>query len=127
MNWSATSNRGTVAPTMDYTGTVTGGSREAALLGFPTANILLSDSDVSGTYTATVWLGDTTYPAVAYADQSRKILEAHLFDFSGDLYGKDIRVVLHTKLRDAERFDVHEELVRAITHDVRAARAYFNI
>ena len=112
---------------MEFKGTVTGGSRQAALLGYPTANILLADTDVSGIYVARVVSEGQEYPAVAYADQSRHILEAHLFRFSGDLYGKEITVTLLLKLRDPERFDTEEALKEAVENDVAAARAHFKL
>ncbi len=112
---------------MDYSGIVTGGSRKAAELGYPTANILLADTDVSGIYAARVISEGQEYPAVAYADQGRHILEAHLFRFSGDLYGKEITVTLEMKLRDSEHFDTDEALKEAVENDVAAARAHFKL
>ena len=110
---------------MEFKGTVTGGSRQAALLGYPTANILLADTDVSGIYVARVVSEGQEYPAVAYADLH--ILEAHLFRFSGDLYGKEITVTLELKLRDSERFDTEEALKEAVENDIAAARAHFKL
>lgn len=112
---------------MEFTGLVTGGSRKAAQLGYPTANILLADTEVSGIYAARVVSEGQEYSAVAYADQTRHILEAHLFRFSGDLYGKEITVTLEMKLRDSERFDTEDALKEAVENDIAAARAYFKL
>lgn len=110
---------------MAYTGIVIGGSRKAEALGFPTANIPLTDTEPSGIYVASVAYEGKEYPAVAYADQSRKILEAHLFDYSGDLYGKEITVTLLKKIREGEAFADEASLAEAIARDIETARAYF--
>lgn len=110
---------------MIYKGTVIGGSRRAALLGFPTANIALTDAEPSGVYIASVGIGGKGHPAVAFADQGRKLLEAHILDFSDDLYGKEITITLVRKLRDAAYFDDEAKLKEAIGADAAAARAHF--
>lgn len=107
---------------MDYTGVVTGGSARANKLGYPTANIPLTDSEISGIYAACVTLEGKGYQAVAFADPSRGILEAHLFDFSGDLYGKTITVSLSKKLRESQAFASEEDLRRAMDQDATEAR-----
>ena len=49
-------------------------------------------------------------------------IEAHLFDFSGDLYGSTLRVEFVKRLRDEIRFDGLESLKRQIALDAEAAR-----
>ncbi len=107
---------------MNYVGIVTGGSARAYKLGYPTANIPLPDATVSGIYAACVTLEGKTYQAVAFADPVRGILEAHLFDFSGDLYGKEIQVSLSEKLRESQEFASEEELRAAMQRDAEQAR-----
>ncbi len=111
---------------MTYSGTVIGGSRRAASLGFPTANIALADALPSGVYIASVAIEGVEYPAVAFADQGRKLLEAHILDFADDLYGKEISISLIKRLRDAAYFDDEANLKEAIAADVAAARAHFS-
>jgi riboflavin kinase/FMN adenylyltransferase len=50
------------------------------------------------------------------------LLEAHLFDFDGDLYGKRLRVEFVAKLRDEEKFDDLPALVRQMNLDAEQAR-----
>lgn len=111
------------SPHMEFTGIVIGGSRKAKELGFPTANIALTDSAVSGVYAARVTLDDRDYGAVAFADPGRGILEAHLFDFEGDLYGKEIFITLIEKIRDREDFSDDEALKEAMVRDAEKARS----
>jgi riboflavin kinase/FMN adenylyltransferase len=54
------------------------------------------------------------------------ILEPHLFDFAGDLYGQRIEVVFKHKIRDEKRFNGLDELKAAILNDIQLAKAYFN-
>jgi riboflavin kinase/FMN adenylyltransferase len=53
------------------------------------------------------------------------LLEAHILDFSGDLYGRPVRVDFLHKFRDEKKFADLETLTREIARDVEAARAYF--
>jgi riboflavin kinase/FMN adenylyltransferase len=50
------------------------------------------------------------------------LLEAHLFDFDGDLYGKRIEVEFVEKLRDEEKFPDLDAMVKQIDRDASAAR-----
>lgn len=79
----------------------------------------------SGIFAAKVFVDGKEYSAAAYADPSRKILEAHLLDFSGDLYGKEIEIELFEKIRDAEPFSDETSLQAAIAADVAKIREYF--
>ncbi|HEU4664170.1 MAG TPA: riboflavin kinase, partial [Dokdonella sp.] len=51
------------------------------------------------------------------------LLEAHLFDFDGDLYGRRIEVEFVRKLRDEAKFDGLDAMVRQIDRDAAQARA----
>ena len=59
-------------------------------------------------------------------DGSRNVLEIHLFDFSGNLYGEMLKVVFLHKLREEVKFSSIEKLVQQIRDDVFAAKCYFN-
>jgi riboflavin kinase/FMN adenylyltransferase len=53
----------------------------------------------------------------------RRILEAHLFGFEGDLYGEWVRIEWVERLRDIERFDSVEHLREQLQHDRARALA----
>ena len=108
-----------------YTGIVQKGAKRGKELGFPTANIALDDASVSGIYAAKVKVGDTEYKAAAFADQERKILEAHLLDFAGDLYGQSITIELLKKIRESALFTDDAVLRAAIAADIAKVREYF--
>jgi riboflavin kinase/FMN adenylyltransferase len=58
-------------------------------------------------------------------DGRRRVLEAHLLGWSGDLYGREVRLEFLDRLRDEQRFPDLEALKAQIAHDVEAAQAYF--
>ncbi len=94
-------------------------------LGYRTANIACGDPGLSGVYAARVLLRGALYPAAAFADPERNILEAHLLDFEDDFYGETIRVELVEKIRETESFPDDTTLVRAIGEDVARVRRAF--
>lgn len=108
-----------------FSGRITEGSKRATALGFPTVNIALEGEGVSGVYAAHVTLEARRFDAVAFADPKRKLLEAHVFDFSEDAYGKDVEIELLTKLRDSMPFENDGALKKIIAEDAENAKAFF--
>ncbi len=116
-------------------GHVLHGRKLGRTIGFPTLNLRIAHKRpaASGIFIVQVYgLGDLPRPAVAslgvrptVEDNGRVLLEVHLFDFSGDCYGKLIRVEFLKKLRDEAKYDDLDSLTRAIDADARAARDYF--
>ncbi|HET8941044.1 MAG TPA: bifunctional riboflavin kinase/FAD synthetase [Rudaea sp.] len=100
-------------------------------LGYPTANLSLGRrlSPVAGVFAVRVHgVGADARPGVASlgvrptVNGTEPLLEAHLFDFDGDLYGKRIQVEFVTKLREEQRFDNLDAMVRQIDCDAAQAR-----
>ena len=56
-------------------------------------------------------------------DDGALILETFIFDFDGDLYGREIEVVFHAFLRPEKKFDSAEALVEQMNRDALRARA----
>ena len=108
-----------------YSGIVQRGLGRGEALSFRTANIPLEDATLSGVHIARATIGHDTYPAAVFIDTKRKLLEAHLLDFFGDLYGKEISVQLLRRIRDEKRFESDADLRSAIESDIRAVRNYF--
>jgi riboflavin kinase len=113
-------------------GTVEHGDARGRELGFPTANVSINgrddldgiwaayaDVDGLGQFLATVSIGRRpTY----YPDTAMRLIEVHLLDFTGDLYGRHISVELETFLRPQVRCTSESELIALIAADVRATR-----
>jgi len=113
-------------------GEVLAGHRLGRTLGYPTANLALGRSLVPrlGVYAVRVAVADRVYGGVASLGLRptvnplpEPLLEAHLFEFEGDLYGQRIRVGLVEHLRNEARFDGLEALVEAMHADAAQARS----
>ncbi|GIX29914.1 MAG: riboflavin biosynthesis protein [Porticoccaceae bacterium] len=103
-------------------------------LGVPTANVNLKRqrAPLSGVFVVEAVVEGRRFPAVAnvgvrptLGGSDRPILEVHLLDWQGDLYGKRLWVEFLARLRDEARFPDLERLAAQIESDVRAARAFF--
>ena len=112
-------------------GVVQPGDRRGRELGYPTANLELGDYQRPryGIYAVRVTLGDgSEHPGVASLgvrptfDPPTELLEAHLFGFDGDLYGRKIEVALHAFIREERKFDHVAELVEQMRDDEAQAR-----
>jgi riboflavin kinase / FMN adenylyltransferase len=100
-------------------------------LGFPTANLRLMrrKPPLRGILAARVY-GIELKPMLAVAslgtrptvDGTDMLLEVHVFDFVGDLYGREIEVEFVAKLRDEVKFDSLDALIRQMKIDAAQAR-----
>ncbi len=112
-------------PLLVRTGIVKKGQELGKSIGFPTANIPLDDDRFSGTYAGKAIVDGTEYIAAVYANQNRKLLESHLLDFSGDLYGKEMTVTLYEKLAESKGFKSDVEREEFIAWAVESVREFF--
>jgi riboflavin kinase/FMN adenylyltransferase len=112
-------------------GIVQQGDRRGRELGYPTANTVLGDYQRPryGIYAVRVTLDDgSERPGVASLgvrptfDPPQELLETHLFNFGGDLYGRRIEVGLHAFIRDEKKFDDIDALVAHMKGDEAKAR-----
>lgn len=115
-------------------GVVEHGDARGRTLGFPAANLALTVRGVEDG----VWAGWVRTGAGAsfvaavsvgrrrtfYTGEGPRLLEAHLLDFTGDLYGQLIRVELVIKVRDQQRFSSIGDLVAQMHRDVEDIRAW---
>lgn len=114
-------------------GHVEHGKQLGRTLGYPTANVHIRErvSPVHGIFAVRIGVGEgpCSWPGVASLgvrptvnEVAEPLLEAHLFDFSGDLYGMRIAVEFVRKLRDEEKFDGLDALTAQMRQDEIAAR-----
>lgn len=114
---------------------VHGDGRGGPELGMPTANLEIPDwlampaeGVYAGWYTAAA--GARHRAAVSWGRRPtfhqgpvRSVLEAHLLDFSGDLYGQPARLSFTARLHEERRYDSTEALIQGMRTDVDRARA----
>src|SRR4051812_9587785 len=115
-------------------GKVVRGARLGRELGFPTANIPLAQRPpLAGIYVVEVE-ADGLNAGRGVASVGRRptvnpvpkpLLEVHLFDWQGELYGRRLQVRFLRKLRDEAKYDDVSALREAIARDAAQAREYF--
>jgi riboflavin kinase/FMN adenylyltransferase len=115
-------------------GRVAHGDKKGRTIGFPTANIHLHriNTPLRGVFVVELF-GLEGEPLSGVANLGtrptvggmRTLLEVHLFDFKGNIYGRHVHVDFLHKLRDERRFDSFEELKAQIRRDADQARQFF--
>lgn len=112
------------------TGTVLHGRGVGHTLGFPTANIDLSQTrkmlPAYGVYAVRIGdrVGMANLGPVPTFDVDKPLLEVHLLDFHGDLYGQTVTVEFIHRLRDIVRFDSSEALQHQLQEDIKQTRLW---
>ncbi len=125
----------------DYSmsGRVAHGEKLGRALGFPTANIVLRrEPPLAGVFAVEARVEEMREETHAVLrgvasvgrrptvkENAAPLLEVHLFDWRGDLYGRHLRVKFLQKLREEEKYDGLDALRAAIARDAAQARDYF--
>ena len=113
------------------TGRVIVGAGRGKELGFPTANLEVLETRLipaDGVYAVRIQWGAENHPAVANVGtrptfgEGKRLVEAHILDFEGDLYGEELRLEFIERLRPERRFPSVEELVSQMQMDLSRAR-----
>ncbi|UZD23174.1 bifunctional riboflavin kinase/FAD synthetase [Algoriphagus halophytocola] len=130
---------GDISTAIDYlgrsyelNGIVIKGQQIGRSIGFPTANVHIPNDykliPKDGVYAVEALVNGSLYKAMLNignrptVDGTKKTVEAHLFDFQGDLYDKQITVYLKAFLRDEQKFDGLEALKKQLFKDQRNAK-----
>jgi riboflavin kinase/FMN adenylyltransferase len=113
-------------------GRVRRGAQLGRTLGFATANIAMHRrrAPLSGIFAVRVndgaalrgWPGVASLGTRPQVGGVEPLLETHLFDFSGDLYGREIEVEFVAKLRDEQRFESLDAMIAQMHRDAAEAR-----
>lgn len=116
-------------------GSVISSKRLGRTMGIPTANITVPPEVLvlpAGVYATRVAFGGRDYAAVTnvgtcptISDHAPLVVEPWILDFNGDLYGREIRVFFHKKLRDEVKFPSLAALQAEIRRNADETRAYF--
>ena len=115
-------------------GTVVPGRQLGRTIGIPTANLHIPEEVLTpgfGVYACRVCFDGQEFMAVTNVGNRPTVnghhvtVEPWILDFSGDLYGKNIRLEFHEFLRPERKFDSLEDLKAAISENARQTRDYF--
>lgn len=113
-------------------GQVVTGDRRGRVLGFPTANLDVEPEQAlpsDGVYVTVAHIDHESLPSVTNIGVrptfggGKRLVEAYLLDYEGELREQRLRIDLLDKLRDEKHFDTAEELKAQIRKDVEQARA----
>lgn len=111
-------------------GKVIHGAKLGRQLGFPTANLdasRLSEVD-NGVYAARIKIAGRNYKAMANigtrpsVDGQTRLLEIHIFNYRGSLYGRYVKINLLKKIRDEQRFENIEALKQQLLRDAEECK-----
>ena len=114
-------------------GRVVEGRQLGRTIGFPTANIESSDVNKLipgyGVYAVEADIEGRCYPGMLnigtrptfYQNADQRSIEVHLFDFNESLYGKEITIIFHVKIRDEKKFPDKDALIEQLHKDKRSA------
>ena len=113
-------------------GTVIKGDRRASAMNFPTANIIPGEliHPKKGVYAIRARYIDKWSNGIANfgerptVDGKRLLLEAHLFEFNQNIYGKELTVEFLTFIREEKKFDNFALLAEQIQKDIQLVKAY---
>jgi riboflavin kinase/FMN adenylyltransferase len=116
--------------TWRVSGRVVGGAKRGTDMGFPTANLPMPKGTTlgHGIYAVRAHLDGVAHDAAAYLgtrptfDDGQPVLEVFLFDFAGDIYGREIEVEFVDFIRGDRRFRSVEELVAQMQTDIAQAK-----
>lgn len=119
-------------------GTVVHGDKRGRKIGFPTANIDINSQlliPATGVYAVRLWVLDQWVdgvcnvgykPTFKSPDVKELTVEVHLFDFNQNVYGENVLLEWHVRIRSERKFNGIEELVAQIELDKKEALAYFS-
>ncbi len=120
-------------------GKVIHGNKLGRTIGFPTANIGVDDIlkivPGRGVYAVSIKIeGNKTLfgmmnigvrPTVN--QELKETIEVNIFDFKEDIYDKSVRICLHKRIRNEQKFDGLDSLIDQLQHDEITVRSYFNL
>ena len=116
-------------------GEVIHGRRIGRTIGMPTANLMTPENKLlppNGVYISRTRIYNKEYPSVTnigcnptVSDSSSRRIETYVYEFTGDLYGKDIEVMLYHYQRPEMKFESIDALKAQMHRDKDCAVAYF--
>ena len=110
---------------IEIEGVVINGNALGRTIGFPTANMNIADGTIieNGVYRSKIDIDGKTYDAMSNVgtrpsvDGTTRLLETHVLNFSGNLYGRRLKLRLLEKIRDEVKFSSIEALQQQLLRD----------
>jgi len=115
-----------------FSGIVKKHLRRGTKLGYPTANIEVGSETPEGIFIGFATIAGVRHPSLIFVgkaltfDEHDKKAEIYILDFDTDIYGKNLFVEIHKKLRENIKFDSSDELIQQMKKDELQAREFFS-
>ncbi|KMT23060.1 bifunctional riboflavin kinase/FAD synthetase [Clostridium cylindrosporum] len=114
-------------------GEVVKGKGLAHTIGFPTANVIIEDNLCfkNGVYITLTHIDNSIYPSITNVgytptvESKYRVMETNIFDFSNNIYGKNIKVEFLEFLRGETKFPSVEDLIKRVNIDIKDSKEYF--
>lgn len=116
-----------------FWGKVRHGKNRGKRLGFPTANIRLNRKIPEGIYISETKMDGKIFPSLTFVGRAKTFNENiyqgenYIFDFNKSLYNQWLSVRLIKKIRENQKFNSEEELIRQMKKDKKVTEKYFRI
>jgi len=115
-------------------GIIIKGNERGKKIGIPTANLLTQNEIIpkSAVYITKIWIGGSSHDSITNVGLNPTFnlretvqIETNIFDFSGELYGEEVKLEFIEYVRSEEKFSSIDELTTQIKKDCDYARSYF--
>jgi len=113
-------------------GKVAHGQKRGKGMGYPTINFKADSNLPEGVYISQTKIQGKTYNSITSIGTAKTfnetdfLAETHVFGFSKDIYGENVKVKLLKKVRGIHKFSSEEELISQMNKDKETAMAYFS-
>lgn len=113
-------------------GVVKQGHKRGKKFGFPTINILPDKEVPEGIYISQITIAGEKYNALTFIgaaktfNETEVLAETFVFDFDQDIYGQTVSISLLKKLRDNQKFESEDTLIKQMEQDKQEAIAFFS-
>lgn len=112
-------------------GIVQKGKNRGRKFGFPTINFPINPTIHEGIYLSLIEIKGNSFNALTFIGSAKTFdenvyqAETYVLDFAEDVYGQLVKVTLIKKLRDNQKFDSEEALIKQMEEDKKQAEEYF--
>jgi riboflavin kinase/FMN adenylyltransferase len=116
-------------------GPVVHGRERGRTIGFPTANIQSRTEcwPPDGVYATRLVLEESSYPSITNIGmrptfgEPERTIETHIFDFDGDIYGREVKLEIAARIRPERKFESAQALAAQIASDLQRAREILSV
>jgi riboflavin kinase / FMN adenylyltransferase len=117
---------------MQIKGIVQAGNSRGKSMGYPTVNFPIESSIPEGIYISEIKINGEIHQSVTFIgkvvtfNEEDYICETYILDYDKDIYGEKVFVYLIKKIRDNQKFNTKDDLIKQMDKDIEYAKSYFS-